>query len=98
MIAPISCMHPVVTALKFERAQGRLGGVLPAERGKNTWRVRGVPVEIRRSFPQRSVYAGTDRKPVLLVKWKLSAMTQGRSPGSQMRQVLFLGSSLNGIA
>lgn len=39
-----------------------------------------------------------DRKPVLLVKWKLSAMALGRSLRSQMCQVLLLGFSFNGIA
>jgi hypothetical protein len=33
----------------------RLGAqsVIPAKRGKKTWRVRGVRAEMRRAFPQR---------------------------------------------
>jgi hypothetical protein len=33
--------------------------VIPAKRGKKTWRVRGVRAEMRRAFPQR-VFIGAE--------------------------------------
>jgi hypothetical protein len=76
----------------------RLGAqsVIPAKRGKKTWRLHGVRAEMRRSFPQR-VY----RRRALIeslfssVKRKLSARAPGRSLHTQMRQALLLGLSFN---
>jgi hypothetical protein len=74
----------------------RLGAqsVIPAQRGKKTWRVRGVRAEMRRAFP-RKLY----RRRALIetvfssVKRKLSA--RARSLRMQMRQALLLGLSFN---
>jgi hypothetical protein len=76
----------------------RLGAqsVIPAKRGKKTWRVHGVRAEMRRAFPQR-IY----RRRALIeslfssVKRKLSARAPGRSLPTQMRQALLLGLSFN---
>ena len=76
----------------------RLGAqsVIPAKRGKKTWRVHGVRAEMRRAFPQR-----TYRRRALIeslfssVKRKLSARAPGRSLRTQMRQALLLGLSFN---
>jgi len=76
----------------------RLGAqsVIPAKRGKKTWRVRGVRAEMRRAFP-RKLY----RRRALIetvfssVKRKLSARAPGRSLRMQMRQALLLGLSFN---
>jgi hypothetical protein len=76
----------------------RLGAqsVIPAKRGKKTWRVHGVRAEMRRAFPQR-IY----RRRALIeslfssVKRKLSARAPGRSLPMQMRQALLLGLSFN---
>ena len=76
----------------------RLGAqsVIPAKRGKKTWRVRGVRAEMRRAFP-RKLY----RRRALIetvfssVKRKLSARAPGRSLRMQTRQALLLGLSFN---
>jgi hypothetical protein len=70
--------------------------VIPAKRGKKTWRLHGVRAEMRRAFPQR-LY----RRRALIeslfssVKRKLSARAPGRSLPMQMRQALLLGLSFN---
>jgi hypothetical protein len=76
----------------------RLGAqsVIPAKRGKKSWRVCGVRAEMRRAFP-RQLY----RRRALIetvfssVKRKLSARAPGRSLRMQMRQALLLGLSFN---
>src|SRR5437899_3954376 len=76
----------------------RLGAqsVIPAKRGKKTWRVHGVRAEMRSAFPRR-IY----RRRALIeslfssVKRKLSAPAPGRSLPMQMRQALLLGLSFN---
>src|SRR6266446_4690075 len=76
----------------------RLGAqsVIPAKRGKKTWRVHGVRAEMRSAFPRR-IY----RRRALIeslfssVKRKLSARAPGRSLPMQMRQALLLGLSFN---
>ncbi len=76
----------------------RLGAqrVIPAKRGKKTWRVHGVRAKMRNAFPRR-LY----RRRALIeslfssVKRKLSAWTPGRSLRTQMRQALLLGLSFN---
>ena len=70
--------------------------VIPAKRGKKTWRLHGVRAQMRRAFPQR-LY----RRRALIeslfssVKRKLSARAPGRSLRTQMRQALLLGLSFN---
>jgi hypothetical protein len=76
----------------------RLGalGVIPAKRGKKTWRVRGVRAEMRRAFPQRIYRRRAMIESVFSsVKRKLSARAPGRSLRTQMRQALLLGLSFN---
>jgi hypothetical protein len=76
----------------------RLGArsVIPAKRGKKTWRVRGVRAEMRRAFP-RKLYRRRALIETLFssVKRKLSARAPGRSLGMQVRQALLLGLSFN---
>ncbi len=76
----------------------RLGArsVIPAKRGKKTWRVRGVRAEMRRAFP-RKVYRRRALIETLFssVKRKLSARAPGRSLRMQMLQALLLGLSFN---
>src|SRR5712692_5646837 len=70
--------------------------VIPAKRGKKTWRIHGVRAEMRRAFPQR-IY----RRRALIesvfssVKRKLSARAPGRSLRMQRRHALLLGLSFN---
>ncbi|MBZ5541827.1 MAG: transposase [Acidobacteriia bacterium] len=70
--------------------------VIPAKRGKKTWRVRGVRAEMRRAFP-RKLYRRRALIETLFssVKRKLSARAPGRSLRMQMRQALRLGLSFN---
>ena len=76
----------------------RLGAqsVIPAKRGKKTWRVRGVRAEMRRAFP-RKLYRRRALIETLFssVKRKLSARAPGRSLGMQTRQALLLDLSFN---
>ncbi len=76
----------------------RLGArsVIPAKRGKKTWRLRGVRAEMRRAFP-RKVYRRRALIETLFssVKRKLSARAPGRSLRMQMLQALLLGLSFN---
>ena len=80
----------------YIREQLRAQSVIPAKRGKKTWRIRGVRAEMRRAFP-RQLY----RRRALVesvfssVKRKLSARAPGRTLRMQSRQALLLGLSFN---
>ena len=80
----------------YIRQRLRAQSVLPAKRGKKTWRLRGVRAEMRRAFP-RCLY----RHRALIesvfssVKRKLSARAPGRLLPMQQRQALLLGLSFN---
>ena len=70
--------------------------VIPAKRGKKTWRVRGVRAEMRRAFPARLYrHRALIESVFSSVKRKLSARAPGRSLRMQMRQALLLGLSFN---
>jgi Transposase DDE domain/Transposase domain (DUF772) len=80
----------------YVRRQLGAQSVIPAKRGKRTWRIHGVRAEMRRAFP-RQIY----RRRALVesvfssVKRKLSARAPGRSLRMQVRQALLLGMSFN---
>ena len=80
----------------YIRQQLGAQSVIPAKRGKKTWRVHGVRAEMRQAFPRR-LY----RRRALIeslfssVKRKLSARAPGRSLRTQKRQALLLGLSFN---
>jgi hypothetical protein len=80
----------------YIRRQLGAHSVIPAKRGKKTWRVRGVRAEMRRAFP-RKLYRRRALIETLFssVKRKLSARAPGRSLRMQMRQALLLGLSFN---
>ena len=61
--------------------------VIPAKRGKKTWRVRGVRAEMRRAFPRR-IYRRRALAETLFssVKRKLSARAPSRTLRMQIRQ------------
>jgi hypothetical protein len=76
----------------------RLGAqsVIPARRGKKTWRVRGVRAEMRRAFPRRIYrHRALIESVFSSVKRKLSARAPGRLLPMQQRQALLLGLSFN---
>jgi len=74
----------------------RARSVIPAKRGKKTWRVPGVRAEMRQDFPRRQ-YARRALVETLFstVKRKLSARAPGRSLFMQLRQALLLGWAYN---
>jgi len=70
----------------YIRKQLRARSVIPAKRGKKTWRLRGGRAEMRRALIARVFWS---------VKRKLSARAPGRLLPRQQRQALLLGSSCN---
>jgi Transposase DDE domain len=80
----------------YIRKQLGAQSVIPAKRGKKTWRIHGVRAQMRRQFPRR-IY----RRRALIeslfssVKRKLSARAPGHSLRMQTRQALLLGLSFN---
>jgi hypothetical protein len=80
----------------YIRKQLGAQSVIPAKRGKKSWRIHGVRAEMRRAFPRQ-----LDRRRSLIetlfssVKRKLSARAPGRSLRTQKRQALLLGLSFN---
>ena len=80
----------------YIRRQLGAQSVIPAKRGKKTWRVRGVRAEMRRAFPRKVYRCRALIETVFSsVKRKLSARAPGRSLRMQMRQAQLLGLSLN---
>jgi hypothetical protein len=80
----------------YIRKQLGARSVIPAKRGKKTWRIHGVRAEMRRSFP-RQIYRRRALIETLFssVKRKLSARAPGRTLPMQKRQALLLGLSFN---
>ena len=80
----------------YIRRQLGAQSVIPAKRGKKTWRIHGVRAEMRRAFPRR-LYRRRSLIETLFssVKRKLSARAPGRSLCTQRRQPLLLGLSFN---
>jgi hypothetical protein len=80
----------------YIRKQLGAQSVIPAKRGKKTWRIHGVRAQMRRAFPRR-LYRRRSLIESLFssVKRKLSARAPGRSLRTQKRQALLLGLSFN---
>lgn len=80
----------------FIRSQLHARSVIPARRGKPTWRIHGVRAEMRAHFP---VHLYGRRALVETVfstaKRKLSSRAAGRSLPMQLRQALLLGLAFN---
>lgn len=70
--------------------------IIPAKRGKPTWKVRGVRAQMRTHFPQ-AIYGQRALVESIFsaVKRKLSARAPGRSSESQCLQALLLGLAYN---
>jgi hypothetical protein len=80
----------------YIRHQLRAQSVIPAKRGKKTWRIHGVRAEMRRAFPRRLYRRRALIESVFSsVKRKLSARAPGRTLRMQGRQALLLGLSFN---
>ncbi|MGC1448956.1 MAG: transposase, partial [Candidatus Sulfotelmatobacter sp.] len=80
----------------YIRKQLGARSVIPAKRGKKSWRIHGIRAEMRRAFP-RQLYRRRSLIETLFssVKRKLSARAPGRSLRTQKRQALLLGLSFN---
>ena len=80
----------------YIRQRLRAQSVIPAKRGKKTWRVRGVRAEMRRAFPCRLYrHRALIESVFSSVKRKLSARAPGRLLPLQQRPALLLGLSFN---
>ena len=80
----------------YIRQRLRAQSVIPAKRGKKTWRVRGVRAEMRRAFPHHLYrHRALIESVFSSVKRKLSARAPGRLLPMQQRQALLLGLSFN---
>jgi hypothetical protein len=80
----------------YIRQQLGAQSVIPAKRGKETWRIHGVRTEMHRAFPRR-LYRRRSLIESLFssVKRKLSSRAPDRSLRTQKRQALLLGVSFN---
>ena len=80
----------------YARKQLRARSIIPAKRGKKTWRIRGVRAEMRQAFPRQQYRRRALIETVFsAVKRKLSARAPGRSLFTQLRQALLLGLAYN---
>jgi len=80
----------------YIRQQLHARSIIPAKRGKKTWRLHGVRAEMRRAFPRRQYSRRALVETVFsTVKRKLSARAPGRSLFMQSRQALLLGLAFN---
>lgn len=80
----------------YIRQQLGARSIIPAKRGKKTWRIQGVRAEMRRAFPRRPYARRALVETVFsTVKRKLSARAPGRTLFMQLRQALLLGLAYN---
>ena len=80
----------------YIRQQRGARSVIPAKRGKKTWRVHGVRAQMRRAFPRETHRRRALNESVFSsVKRKLSARAPGRALSMQIRQALLLGLAYN---
>jgi DDE family transposase/transposase-like protein DUF772 len=80
----------------FIRQQLHARSIIPAKRGKKTWRIHGVRAQMRHAFPRRQYARRALVETVFsAVKRKLSARAPGRSLFMQLRQALLLGLAYN---
>jgi hypothetical protein len=80
----------------YIRQRLKARSIIPARRGKRTWRIHGVRAEMRRDFPQRQYARRSLVESVFSsAKRKLSARAPGRTLFTQRRQALLLGLAFN---
>ena len=80
----------------YIRHQLHARSIIPAKRGKKSWRIHGVRAEMRRAFPRREYARRALVETVFsAVKRKLSARAPGRTLFMQLRQALLLGLAYN---
>jgi hypothetical protein len=80
----------------FVRQQLHALSVIPAKRGKKTWRIHGVRAQMRADFPRKKYCRRALIETVCCVaKRKLSCRAPGRCLLTQRREALLLGLSYN---
>jgi hypothetical protein len=78
------------------RQQLHARSILPAQRGKKSWRIHGVRAEMRHAFPRRQYARRALAETVFsAIKRKLSARAPGRSLFMQLRRAWLLGLAYN---
>lgn len=80
----------------FVRQQLHAVSIIPAKRGKKTWRIHGVRAQMRADFPGKKYCRRSLIETVFSVaKRKLSCRAPGRCLLTQRRQALLLGLTYN---
>ena len=81
---------------QFVRTQLQADSIIPAKRGKPTWRIQGVRAQMRASFPAER-YRRRNRVESFFsaIKRKLSARAPGRHLPNRCKQALLLGLTYN---
>lgn len=102
--APMAPLRLVLADAEFDSERNHrhirqvLGAdsIIPAKRGKKTWRLRGVRAQMRAEFPAAAYSQRALVESVFsAVKRKLSARAPGRSLVTQRTQALLLGLAYN---
>lgn len=80
----------------FCREHLKANSIIPAKRGKKTWKIHGVRSEMRHHFPKKEYGRRSLVETVFsTTKRKLSCRAPGRSIATQVRQALLLGLAFN---
>jgi IS5 family transposase len=70
--------------------------IIPAKRGKATWKIHGIRAQMRAAFPVEAYRQRVHAETVFsAIKRKLSARAPGRSVATQRKQALLLGLAFN---
>lgn len=81
---------------KHIREVHHLKSIIPAKRGKNTWKLKGVRAQMKAKFPAKRYSQRNLIETVFsVVKRKLSARAPGHSLPTQAMQALILGLAYN---
>ena len=80
----------------FCRQQLKADSIIPAKRGKKTWKIQGVRAQMRANFPSTKYTRRSLIETVFSVaKRKLSCRAPGRTVATQTQQALLLGVTYN---
>jgi hypothetical protein len=81
---------------KHIREVHHMKSIIPAKRGKKTWRLKGIRAQMKSGFPARKYGQRNLIETVFsVVKRKLSTRAPGRSLATQAMQALILGLAYN---
>ena len=80
----------------YIRGQFGAKSIIPAKRGKASWKLHGVRAQMRAAFPAKSYRQLVHAETLFsAIKRKLSARAPGRSLPTQRKQALLLGLAYN---